>query len=303
LSVDVEDYFQVEAFADRITRDQWNQFPSRVVDNTRRVLDLLARHSARATFFTLGWVAERFPHLVREIVAGGHEVACHSHLHRPLWRLTPEEFRADTRRSLQALEQASGKKVVGYRAPTFSVVERTLWAIEILAEEGLLYDSSIFPVQHDTYGIPSAPRFTFQWQLENGGTLYEVPPTTARYLGRNWPAAGGGYLRILPIWYTRWMLKRARREAQPLVLYFHPWEIDPQQPRIEASFRSRFRHYTNLTGMEFRIAELLRSSRFLPVREVLGQHTAAGAIPVRALVSSHMPQSTARAAASSGSPN
>ncbi|MGH9556120.1 MAG: XrtA system polysaccharide deacetylase [Terriglobales bacterium] len=279
LSVDVEDYYHVEAFADRITPEMWPTFPSRVADNTRRVLELFAQCGARATFFVLAYVVEREPGLVREIQAAGHEVGCHSHLHRCIFRLTPEEFRADTRRARKLLEDAGGREIAGYRAPTFSITRRSLWALDILAEEGFLYDSSVFPVHHDVYGIPEAPRFAYQWEVGNGGRLYEIPPLTFRFLGRNLPLGGGGYLRILPMWYTRWGLGRVRQEEQPAVMYLHPWELDPGQPRLEGRRRSVLRHYSNLGKMGERVRELLASGSFVPLREVLEQQLARGPLP------------------------
>jgi polysaccharide deacetylase family protein (PEP-CTERM system associated) len=269
LSVDVEEHFMVEAFADRISPDTWPTLPSRVVENTHRVLTLFAQHRMRATFFVVGWVAERYPGLVREISAAGHEVACHSYLHQAIWKLSPEQFRQDTRRALSAIEDATGKKVQGYRAPTFSVVDRTLWALDILAELGLQYDSSIFPVHHDTYGIPDAPRFTFSWKLASG-SLFEMPMTTARVFRRNLPGGGGGYLRILPLFYNRWIMRRiVDHEKRPVVLYFHPWEIDPEQPRMSGTWKSRLRHYRNLHDMERRLSVFLADHRFAPLCEVL----------------------------------
>lgn len=283
LSVDVEDYFQVEAFADRITPDMWSQFPSRVADNTRRVLQLFGQLCVRATFFVLGYVAERHPALVREILSAGHEVGCHSYGHARIWRMTPEEFRADTRRALAVLQDATGHKVQGYRAPTFSVVQKSLWAIPILAEEGFLYDSSIFPIRHDLYGMPNMPRFSFQWRCAGGRPLYEIPPMTVRFLGRNLPVGGGGALRLLPMWYTRWAVRRIRREGCPLLVYFHPWEIDPDQPRLDGKWKSRLRHYRNLDTMEGRLRELLREGHFAPLGEVLRSQLAAGPLPTRSL--------------------
>jgi polysaccharide deacetylase family protein (PEP-CTERM system associated) len=279
LSVDVEDYYHVEAFAERVTPEMWPTFPSRVADNTRRVLDLFARHGARATFFVLAYVVEREPGLVREIQAAGHEVGCHSHLHRCIFRLAPEEFRADTQRARKLLEDAGGKQIVGYRAPTFSVTRRSLWALDILAQEGFVYDSSVFPVHHDVYGIPEAPRFAYQWDMANGARLYEIPPLTFRFLGRNLPLGGGGYLRMLPMWYTRWGLGRVRSENQPAVVYLHPWELDPAQPRLEGRRRSVLRHYSNLDKMEGRVRDLLTGGKFVPFREVLETQLARGPLP------------------------
>ena len=280
LSVDVEDYYHVEAFGDRITPEMWPQFPCRVADNTRRVLELLGLAGARATFFFLGWVAEREPRLVREILAAGHEVGCHSYRHSPIWRMKPEEFRADTRCARRAIEDAGGQQVVGYRAPTFSIVRKSLWAIEILAEEGFLYDSSVFPTRHDLYGIPEAPRFPFQWVCRNGCSVFEIPLLTVRLLGWNLPAAGGGYLRILPMWYTRWALRRVReREGRAVVVYFHPWELDPDQPRLPGKWKSVLRHYFNLRRMEGRIRELLSSGRFVSFGDFLQSQLAQAPLP------------------------
>ncbi len=270
LSVDVEDYFHVEAFADRVRYEDWPSFPSRVVRNTERLLELFARHGARGTFFILGWIAEREPALLRQIAAAGHEIACHSYRHAALWRLTPEEFRADTRRAVRRIEDAVGVPVVGYRAPTFSVVPRTLWALEILAEESFLYDSSVFPVVHDLYGIPEAPRFPFRWELAAGRSLYEIPPMTVRLAGRNLAVAGGGYLRLYPMWFTRWAVRRVQQsERRPVLIYLHPWEVDPAQPRLSGRWKSRLRHYRNLEQMEARLDELLRTGWFVPFREFL----------------------------------
>ncbi len=280
LSVDVEDYFHVEAFADRIRYEDWPSYPGRVVANTRRLLELFARQHARGTFFILGWVAEREPGLVREIVAAGHEIACHSYRHAALWRLTPEEFRADTRRARRVIEDAGGVNVTGYRAPTFSVVRKTLWAVEILAEEGFLYDSSVFPVLHDLYGIPGAPRFPFRWDLGGARGLFEIPPMTARVAGRNVPVAGGGYLRLLPMWFTRWAVSRVRNgEQRPALIYLHPWEVDPAQPRLAGRWRSRLRHYRNLSRMEARLSELLQGGSFVPFCELLSQELRKGELP------------------------
>lgn len=287
MSVDVEDYYHVEAFADRIKPEMWAQFPSRVARNTRRVLELLERFQAKATFFVLGWVAEREPKLVREIRDAGHELGCHSYLHRCVWRLEKEEFRQDTRRARRAIEDAAGLEVVGYRAPTFSILNKSLWAIEILAEEGFQYDSSVFPVRHDLYGMPGAPRFPFQWLCRNGQSLYEIPPLTTRLWGQNLPAAGGGHLRILPMWYTRWAVRRVRQnDRRSLLVYFHPWELDPEQPRLPGRWTSRLRHYRNLDRMQERLGELLRGGKFVTLADFLHNQLASGALPAQAIPSS-----------------
>jgi polysaccharide deacetylase family protein (PEP-CTERM system associated) len=266
LSVDVEDYFQVEAFAKVVPRSEWDHRPSRVVANTHRVLNLFDEFGAKGTFFTLGWVAHKFPELIREIQSRGHELACHSFWHRPVYSLTPEVFREDLLQARDAIEQAAGVKVVGYRAPSWSITARSLWALDILAEEGFLYDSSIFPIRHDLYGIPGAKRMPYRWQ-SGRLSLSEFPPATVKFLGQTLPAAGGGYLRIFPLLYNRWAMKRLEREHGDkgvVVVYLHPWEVDPEQPRIAAPLKSRFRHYTNLGRMEARLRSLLREYPFEP---------------------------------------
>lgn len=282
LSVDVEDYFQVEAFADSIPRDSWGYWPSRVVANTHRVLDLFDRHGAKATFFFVGWVAERFPSLVREVAERGHELGCHSFWHRPIYSLTPNEFRADTRLAKAVIQDAGGLPVHGYRAPTWSITRDCLWALDVLAEAGFLYDSSIYPIRHDLYGVPSARRFPYSHSCADGLSLREFPPATLRIAGFNLPAAGGGYLRLFPLFYTRWTFHSFEKKyRQPVVVYFHPWELDPDQPRLKGSLRSRFRHYTNLCGLEARLARLLASYAFQPFREALtgDKSASANAVP------------------------
>jgi polysaccharide deacetylase family protein (PEP-CTERM system associated) len=280
LTVDVEEYFQVQAFVDRVPPETWDTLPSRVVQSTRRVLDLFDRYGARGTFFFVGWVAARYPSLVREVQARGHELACHSYWHRPVYALTPDEFRADLREAKEAIEQAAGTRIRGYRAPTWSITRRSLWALDILAEEGFEYDSSIFPIRHDLYGMPHAPRLEYTHELRSGRRLREFPPTTASLFGANLPGGGGGYLRILPFSYTRWVLRRMEEvDGAPAMVYFHPWELDPGQPRIAASLRSRLRHYTNLGRMEDRLARLLEGYRFQSIAERLGAPRSCSADP------------------------
>ncbi len=262
MSVDVEDYFQVEAFSSVVDRSAWDQYPCRVEDNTRRVLDLLDECGVKATFFVLGWVAERYPATVGEIVRRGHEPACHSYWHRLIYALRPEEFREDTRRAKDCIEQAAGRPVIGDRAPSFSITARSSWAPAVLAELGFRYDSSIFPVLHDTYGVLDAPRRPFRLPTQSG-TLAEFPMTTFRLgFGPNLPVAGGGYLRMLPYWYTRLGLRRVWSEGLPVIAYAHPWELDPEQPRIQARLKSRLRHYTNLSKMAGRLRLLLSHGEF-----------------------------------------
>ena len=256
MTCDVEDYFQVQAFAGHIRRDDWNGFQPRVERNTGRVLDLFARHGVKATFFTLGWVAERNKDLIRRIVREGHELASHGMEHRPVYSQTAEEFRADVRRTKATLEDVGGVAVTGYRAASFSITRQTFWAFDVLADEGYRYSSSIYPVRHDLYGIPDAPRFAFR---PTSGPLLEVPMSTVAMFGRNLPCSGGGYFRLLPYAVSRWGFRQVnRRDRQPAIFYFHPWEIDPGQPRQSAApLKSRFRHYLNLDRMEGRLERLL----------------------------------------------
>jgi polysaccharide deacetylase family protein (PEP-CTERM system associated) len=262
LSVDVEDYFHVQAFADVADRSRWDSYQSRVDQNTRHVLDLLDECGVKGTFFILGWVAERFPQLVRAIVARGHEPACHSYWHRLIHEMEPAAFDADTRRAKDCIEQAAGRQIYGYRAPSYSVTARSLWALEVLAAAGFTYDSSIFPIRHDIYGIPSGPRFPCRLATASG-PIVEYPLTTFRVFGNvNLPVGGGGYLRIFPFWYTRLGFGRARNEQLPLIANIHPWEIDPSQPRIPGRLTSRLRHYTNLSKTADRLRRLLALGRF-----------------------------------------
>ncbi|MCJ8157327.1 XrtA system polysaccharide deacetylase [Sphingomonas sp. LaA6.9] len=256
LSVDIEDWFQVGAFENTIDRGDWDSLVPRVERNTEAVLELFDRKGVKATFFTLGWVAERYPKLIRRIVAEGHEIASHGWDHLRVFMMTPEQFRADIGRTRKTLEDVSGRPVIGYRAPSFSIDPRTPWAHPILAEQGYAYSSSVAPVRHDHYGWPDAPRFTFRPVA--GSALIEIPVTTARLGARNLPT-GGGFFRLLPYRYSRWAYARANRDdARPAVLYFHPWDIDPGQPRVgNAPLRSKLRHYTFLARMEGKLERLL----------------------------------------------
>jgi|ERR1700728_619664 len=272
LSVDVEDYFHVEAFADHVRPESWPTFASRVHANCERILELFAKHNWRATFFVLGWVAERDPALVRKIAKAGHELACHSYAHRRVFSLQPEEFREDLRRARALIEDAAAVRVAGYRAPTFSILRRSLWALDILAEEGFLYDSSIYPIRHDLYGYPEFPRFLQRLELSSGREIIEVPMSTIHLAGLNWPLGGGGYLRLLPMAYTSWAINRVhQQDRQPFVLYLHPWELDPNQPRLSGRWKSRLRHYTGLAGMQGRLESLLGSGRFEPMQNLVAR--------------------------------
>lgn len=276
ITVDVEDYFQTEAMSGVVAREQWNRLPSHVERNTQRLFDLFAAHQVRGTFFFLGWVAERFPGLVREAAQLGHEIGCHSYWHRLVYRLTPEEFREDTKRAKGVTEDAAGAEIVGYRAPNFSLVRGTEWAPEILASLGFQYDSSVYPIKHDVYNNPGAPRVP---GCIAGGTLMEFPIATLAVGKNNLPLGGGAYLRILPYGYTRWGLARLNRAAKmAAVVYIHPWEIDPEQPRFSACARSRFRQYTGLRQTAGKLERLLGDFRFAPIKEVFSRQLASVAM-------------------------
>lgn len=270
-SVDVEDYFQVAAFENAVPRESWDRLEPRVERNTRRLLELCDRYKVQGTFFVLGWVAERWPQLVRDIRDAGHELGTHGQDHRRVTTLTPREFRADVRRSKQTIEDAAGVEVIGYRAPSYSIVRETLWAVDVLAEEGFRYDSSIFPIRHDRYGIPDFPRFPRPLCGHNGTALHEVPISTVRLGGMNLPFVGGGYLRHFPFSFIRWGMERLNGfEKRPAILYVHPWEIDPDQPLQPVRWPTRLRHYRNLHRTEERLARLFSEYSFTTIREVLG---------------------------------
>lgn len=268
LTIDVEDYFQVESFFGVIDREDWERHDCRVEANVDRILELLERAKARGTFFTLGWIAERYPAVVRKIVAAGHELASHGSNHNRADQQTRAEFRADVARAKSVLEDVSGAEVKGFRAPCFSVSRENLWVMDTLAEAGYRYSSSTYPIPHDNYGIPEGPRFAFH--PLPGQDFLEIPVTSLRLWGRNWPCGGGGYFRLLPYELSARALDRvSRREGQPCVFYFHPWEIDPGQPRIKAApWKSRLRHYLNLEKMQGRLARLLQEFRWRRMDEI-----------------------------------
>lgn len=268
LTIDVEDYFQVSAMAPHIDRGAWDHWPCRVERNVDRLLQLLAEQHAQATFFTLGWVAERYPQMVRRIVAQGHELASHGSAHLRASDQTPAEFLADVADAKRLLEDIGGIEVKGYRAPSFSIGHGNLWAFDTLLEAGYRYSSSVYPVQHDHYGMPDAPRFPYA--ARQG--LLEIPITTVRAFGRNLPAGGGGYFRLAPYRLSQWAIERFNRtEARPAIFYMHPWEIDPEQPRVPGtSLKTRLRHYINLHRTEPRLRALLRDFRWGRVDQVFG---------------------------------
>lgn len=271
-TVDVEDWFQVSAFDRAIDRATWDTRERRVEANTRAVADLLEARGVRATFFCLGWVAQRCPDLVRALADAGHEIASHGHEHRLVTSLTPEAFRDDLRRAADAIEAACGTRPRGFRAPSFSIAESNLWAYDVLREEGYLFSSSVFPVRHDRYGMPSFPRKPVHLEGADGRTIVEFPMTTWRVLGRNLPVAGGGWLRFLPPAVIHRAFRAANAEGTPACLYVHPWEVDPDQPRVAVPMGARFRHYLNLSRTARRLERCLDAFRFSTVSETLAAY-------------------------------
>jgi polysaccharide deacetylase family protein (PEP-CTERM system associated) len=271
MTIDVEDYFHVSVFDGVVPRRQWDTLESRVAANTERLLDIFDAHDVRATFFILGWVAERCPALVRTIAGAGHEIASHGYAHRLVYDQTPAAFREDVRRAKGLLEATAGVPVLGFRAPSYSITPRSLWALDILIDEGHTYDTSIFPIRHDRYGIPVSPRHPYVVHRA-GGQLLEVPASTVRCGPLNLPIGGGGYFRILPYGWTRWGIARTNRvEDRAAIFYLHPWEIDPDQPRLRASLLGSFRHYRNLRATESRLHRLLGEFAFGRMIDVLNQ--------------------------------
>jgi polysaccharide deacetylase family protein (PEP-CTERM system associated) len=273
LTVDLEDYFHVTAFERCLSRRSWDSLPSRVVPNTQRLLDQFNRHNVKATFFALGWIADRFPQLIREIAEAGHELACHSYWHRLVYQMTPAEFRDDLRQARNSIEDAWGTRIVAYRAPSWSITAESLWALDILAEEEFAYDSSIFPIHHDRYGIPNAIRHPHP--LPNGAApLWEFPAAVIRFLKLNVPISGGGYLRLYPVsWTVRWLRRINEVLNQPFLIYVHPWELDPDQPRVCAPWKA-WRHFVNLSTTATKLDALLMAFRFGRMGDVLRDYMA-----------------------------
>ena len=271
MSIDVEDYFHVSVFDGIVPRSTWDQMESRVRRNTERLLDIFDEFSVRSTFFVLAWVGERYPELVKTIARRGHEVASHGYAHRLIYDQTPTTFREDVRKAKEILEDASGRRVNGYRAPSYSITPRSLWALDVLLEEGYRYDASIFPIRHDRYGIPISDRRPYRIDRP-AGSLYEVPGSTARVGPLNLPVAGGGYFRLLPYWWTKWGISRLNLlERRPAVFYLHPWEIDPDQPKLPVGRLGRLRHYRNLAHTETRLRQLLTDFQFDAVDSVVAR--------------------------------
>ena len=271
LTIDVEDYFHVAALAKNIPVADWINRVSRVEQNTHKLLDMFDSANVKATYFVLGWVADRYPHLVKEIELRGHEIGCHGYSHQLIYTQTPAIFREETIRSKKLLEDIIGKPIQGYRAASYSITNKSLWALDILVEAGFRYDSSIFPVRHDNYGIPGSPTEPYLLQTPNGSGLVEYPLTTYKMLGQSIPVAGGGYFRLYPYWLSKHFYKSINKSGKPFVFYLHPWEVDPQQPRIKTNTLSRFRHYNNLDKCEYRLESLLKDFKFTTMLNVLSE--------------------------------
>lgn len=269
MTVDVEEHFQVSAFAPTVNRSDWPRHESRVVDNTERLLDLFDQSTVQATFFVLGWVAEKHPGLVVTIARRGHEIGSHGWGHELIHNQSPEAFRSELERSRSLLQDLSGQPVEGHRAASFSIGRRNIWALDIVAETGFRYDSSLFPVRHDRYGMSQAPREIYRLTMSGGNTLIEFPPSTWSIAGHNLPIAGGGYLRLYPLGLTRLAIRRLNGSGQPAMVYVHPWEVDPLQPRINAPLKSRFRHYVGLRGTARKLSNLMGRFRFASMSEVI----------------------------------
>ncbi|QBM17210.1 hypothetical protein MARI_13160 [Marinobacter sp. JH2] len=269
LTIDVEDYFQVAALAEAVDYDDWASMEYRVEANTDRILKLFDEANVKATFFTLGWVAERSQELIRRIAAAGHEIASHGYSHQLIYKQTPEVFREETIRSKGILEDIIQAPVTGYRAASYSITNESRWALDILAEQGFTWDSSIFPVHHDRYGMPGTPRWPHRLTTDKGYELAEFPLSTLKFPGYTLPIAGGGYFRLFPYWFSRMGLGSINRQGKPFVFYLHPWEVDPDQPRLDVKWFSRFRHYNNLDVCEERLAKLLSDFRFTTMSQVL----------------------------------
>ncbi len=268
LTIDVEEWFQVEALSEAINPEEWKDFRSRLIPSLLKILNLLKEKKVRATFFVLGWVAERFPDIISMIKQDEHEIASHGYAHRLVYQQDERSFEEDVRKSKEILEKITQDEVLGYRAPSFSIVPDCFWAYDVLTRLGIKYDSSIFPVKHLVYGIPDAPRFPFTINLDDGKKIMEFPLSTVKILGHNFPVAGGGYLRLFPYAYTRWAIKKLNKQGRRAIVYFHPWEIDPHQPRQRVRFSNRIRHYSNLGVMENRIRRLLNDFEFSSIEDI-----------------------------------
>ncbi len=269
LTIDVEDYFHVAALAESIQTSQWDSLECRVEKNTEKLLSLFESKNVKATFFTLGWVAERFPQIVKKIASAGHEVASHGYSHQLIYNQSPAVFKEETHKSKVILEDITQQEVIGYRAASYSITERSKWALDILCDLGFKYDSSIFPVKHDLYGIPGSPRWPYNLETDKKNTIVEFPISTFNIANYKLPIAGGGYFRLFPYWFTKLGLGSINKENEPFVFYLHPWEVDPSQPKVQASWFSMFRHYNNLEKCYSRLEQLLSDFSFTTVEDVL----------------------------------
>lgn len=270
LTVDCEEWFVAETLAGKISRDQWKDQTSTVEKNSQRLLDLFYKYNAKATWFILGWVADHFPNLLRDIEKEGHEIACHSYFHKRVDQMSPDEFSRDTIRAVEAIESAIGKKPIGYRAPSWSLNKETSWAFDILSDIGFEYDSSLFPIKHDIYGVPDGPSHTVKMKSSSNKIFYEVPASTYKLFGKNIPIAGGGHFRHAPFWYTKKIIDLLNRNGRSAMVYIHPWELDPNPPKVEGlSFLQKFRMYGSVSVLEYKFCKLLESYNYITVREYL----------------------------------
>ena len=270
LTVDLEDWLVVENLKDNIRYEEWDGLPERVVKSTNRLLELFDYYDVRATFFVLGWIAEKHPRLIYDVSSMGHEIACHSYRHGRIDSLTEEQFREDTQKAVKAIEEACGVTPVGYRAPSWSINSKIPWAFEVLAEMDFLYDSSVYPIKHDIYGEPGGPKKIVRIELESGRYIHEVPASTVNILGKNFPVGGGGYLRHSPFWFTKKMINRLNQDNRPAVIYIHPWEIDERQPRVEGlTAFQKYRQYGSINTIEKKMELLLQTFDFSTVRDYI----------------------------------
>lgn len=269
ITVDVEDWFHVSVLRHIIPFEAWDRQESRIKPNLTRIIRLFEEYGVKATFFVLGWLAEKYPEIVEVIVSHGHEIGSHGYAHRVIYEHSPDEFKRDLDKSITLLEKIGGHEIKYYRAPSYSITRDSLWAFEILMERGIEYDSSVFPIKHDLYGIKEVPRFPFFIEFANGKKLVELPPSTLKVAGENIPISGGGYLRLFPFWFIQNGLKKINEDGKPVIFYFHPWELDPGQPKLQMSPIARFRHYSNLESTEKRIRHLLESFLFSSIGDVI----------------------------------
>jgi len=272
LTVDFEEWFVVENLRGKVTDSEWEGLTPRIEENGYKILELFNAYQVQATFFILGWIAEKYPNMVAAIARNGHEIGCHSYGHRRVDTLSRDEFEKDTRQAVKVIKEASGVVPVGYRAPSWSINSKIPWAFEVLADLGFLYDSSIFPIKHDIYGEPDAPRSAFRMKLDSGKLLYEMPASTVSMWGKNFPVGGGGYLRHAPYWFTSWMIRRQNNKNRPVIIYIHPWEIDENHPRIDGLTQfQKYRQYGSISTLMIKLEKLLQEFDFSPAKDYINQ--------------------------------